>query len=458
MDAKKADSLNEAQRTAVVHKDGPMMVLAGPGSGKTFVLVEHIKYLVEVYGIDPSSIMVITFTREAAKEMMERAMKKQAADGVTFGTFHSVFLGILKEYCSYDSSDIAERKFCIELMHKVLNSNLYNGFENASSDMAEYVLNIISRMKNGDDIWSIIRDRNEAANYMRIYKSFEREMRMQKKLDYDDMLLLCKNLFLENENALNAIRKKYKYFLIDEFQDINRIQFEIIKLMTHPLNNLFIVGDDDQSIYGFRGSRPDIMLGFKDEFKNAKTVLLNINYRSSQSIVDASLKLIENNEKRYKKLFKAAKKGGRHVRVESFSDEREMLERLCYELKLMYNRNNKYSDSAVLYRINKNAVILMKYLNKYKIEYSQNIREENKLNLMTFHASKGLEFEQVYIIFASEGISPWKAAISKDEISEERRMFYVAMTRAKTQLHIFYTKKLYNTKVKMSRFADEILR
>lgn len=283
-------------------------------------------------------------------------------------------------------------------------------------------------------------------------------MRKQKKLDYDDMLLLCKNLLAENENILKAIRKRYRYFLIDEFQDINELQYEIIKLMIYPDNNLFIVGDDDQSIYGFRGSRPELMLGFKNEFKNAKTVLLNINYRSSQTIVDASLKLIENNEKRYRKIFKAARRLGRAVRIEGFSNESEMLEKLCYELKLMYNANIKYSDSAVLYRVNKNAVMLIKYLNKYNISFSQNMRAEDRLNLMTFHASKGLEFEQVYIIFASEGICPWKTAVNNDEISEERRMFYVAMTRAKSQLHIFYTKKLYNAKVKISRFAAEILR
>ncbi len=458
MDSNKTDRLNEAQRAAVMHKDGPMMVLAGPGSGKTFVLVEHINYLIKVYGINPANILVITFTREAAKEMKERALKKQAADGVTFGTFHSVFLSILKEYCGYDSSNIAERKFCIELMHTILNTNIYKGFEKASSDMAEYVLNVIGRMKNGEAIWNIINDNNEACTYMRIYKSFEKEMRKQKKLDYDDMLLLCKNLLAENENILKAIRKRYRYFLIDEFQDINELQYEIIKLMIYPDNNLFIVGDDDQSIYGFRGSRPELMLGFKNEFKNAKTVLLNINYRSSQTIVDASLKLIENNEKRYRKIFKAARRLGRAVRIEGFSNESEMLEKLCYELKLMYNANIKYSDSAVLYRVNKNAVMLIKYLNKYNISFSQNMRAEDRLNLMTFHASKGLEFEQVYIIFASEGICPWKTAVNNDEISEERRMFYVAMTRAKSQLHIFYTKKLYNAKVKISRFAAEILR
>ncbi|MDO4438259.1 MAG: ATP-dependent helicase [Eubacteriales bacterium] len=458
MNCKKTNSFNEAQQTAVIHKDGPMMVLAGPGSGKTFVLVEHISYLTKTYGIDPESLLVITFTREAAKEMKERAMKKGADTRITFGTFHSVFLSILKEYCGYKVSDIVERKFCIQLMRKILNSGNYKGFENATSDMAEYVINIIGRMKNGEDIFSIIENKAEAGTYICIYKKYESEMRKYNKIDYDDMLLLCRNLLVENKSILAKLRNRYKYFLIDEFQDINELQFEIIKLMSYPYNNLFIVGDDDQSIYGFRGSRPEIMLNFESEYRDVQKVVLNINYRSSQAIVDASLKLIENNEIRYKKLFKAAKKGGRAVRIEGFADEREMLDTLCKELILMHNGNIKYSDFAVLYRVNKNAVILTKYLNEYAIPFTQNEKNDENLALMTFHASKGLEFNQVYIIFATEGICPWKSSVSKAEISEERRMFYVAMTRAKAQLHIFYTKKLYNAKVKKSRFIDEILR
>ncbi|MDO4487782.1 MAG: UvrD-helicase domain-containing protein [Eubacteriales bacterium] len=288
---------NAGQISAINHNEGPMLVLAGPGSGKTYTLVRRIDNLVSVRKVKPSEILVITFTKAAASEMRERYLKHAGLDSteVTFGTFHSVFLRILSENGVTSGCTLATEEQCLKIIRNVARERLK---DEAPSDM-ELMLTLdeIGRMKNG---------MKSSYSYAEIlYKDLEREFERLRLIDYDDMMIKMLALLRNNEHVLASLRKRFRYLLVDEFQDINRVQYEIVKLLSAPQNNVFAVGDDDQSIYGFRGSDPEIMKRFPNDFPGTKIVNLNINYRSSREIVKTSLKLINNNKNRYKKKLKS---------------------------------------------------------------------------------------------------------------------------------------------------------
>ena len=601
------------QEQAIRHRDGPMMVLAGPGSGKTTVITHRIKYLTEDCRINPSDILVITFTRAAAEEMKERYVRLTgAARGVSFGTFHSIFFQILKLAYRYTAQNIVRTEQQMQFIRELAGKE-----ELELEDENEFVTSVLSEISSikGEmiDLRHYYSKNCPDETFRRIFSGYEEQMRRSGLIDFDDMMVMCWQLFRERKDILAAWQKRYRYILIDEFQDINRLQYEIIRLIAQPENNLFIVGDDDQSIYRFRGARPEIMLGFERDYKNAKRILLDVNYRCTAEIAGPSLRLIENNEKRFKKNIRTAGARGKNIITRVWQDSFEENNRIAGEIKQYLEAGYQYSDIAVLYRTNSGPRLLMEKLMEYNLpfrakdtvpnlyehwisrniltyikialgsrersdflqiinrpnryisrdslrnqtvdfgelknwygekdwmvdrienleydlkavsrmsplaavnyirqgigydgfleeyagfrrmkpeelletadqlkesaagyktyeewfrhieDYAEELKrqasagkaaEEDAVTLATMHGSKGLEFKIVYILDANEGVTPHSKAALDEDIEEERRLFYVAMTRAKERLHVYAVKERYHKKVEVSRFVEEYL-
>lgn len=611
-------SMNESQLQAVRHFKGPMMVLAGPGSGKTTVITHRVKCLIDEYGVEPGSILVITFTRAAADEMKQRFQK--LADGrslpVNFGTFHAVFFSILKHAYRYDASNIIREEQRIRIIRE-----LVDRLQMEVEDEAEFTASVLSEisMVKGE-MMSL--DHYYSKNcpeemFKKLYRGYEEALAGKGLLDFDDMLAMCYELFTARRDILAAWQQKYRYILIDEFQDINRVQYEIVRMLAAPENNLFIVGDDDQSIYRFRGARPEIMLGFEKDYPQTKRVLLGINYRSTARIVDAAGRLIRHNRTRFDKKLQAARGEGREVTTEEWDDANAETRGIVKEILDYVKMGFRLSDIAVLYRTSMEPRLLMERLMEYNVpfqmrdalpnlyehwitqdilayiriardelakyrqarradvlriinrpkryvnrealegqviswdslkswyqdknwmverieqmeydlkmiermapvaavnyirkavgyddylreyaeyrrmkpeellnvadqiqesasgfktveawfdhmkEYGENLKAQARqrgkqdtdcVSLMTMHSSKGLEFPIVYILDANEKVTPHHKAVLDADLEEERRMFYVAMTRAKDRLHVCYVKERYGKKQDRSRFIDE---
>ncbi len=612
-------AFHESQQRAIRHKDGPMMVLAGPGSGKTTVITHRVKYLVEKHGVEPGSILVITFTKAAAAEMKQRFQKLMGGRSlpVSFGTFHAVFFSILKHAYRYDASNIVREEqrlqFIRELMDK-LDLDVEDEAEFAGSILSE-ISAVKGDMINLDYYYS--KNCSEAI-FKKLYKGYEEALLRKNLLDFDDMLVMCYELFTQRKDILSAWQRKYRYILVDEFQDINRVQYEIVKMLALPENNLFIVGDDDQSIYRFRGAKPEIMLGFGKDYPGMQQTLLGINYRSTANIVDTAGNLIAHNKTRFPKAIRADRGVGRPVVTAVWEDAQAETKGIVEEIQDYVRMGYHYADIAVLYRTNMEPRLLMERLMEFNIpfqmrdalpnlydhwitqdiltyiriardelakhrrarraeairiinrpkrfisrealegqeiswdavkswyqdkdwmverieqleydlkmigkmapvaavnyirkavgyddylrEYAQYrrmkaeellemadqlqesaagfktmeawfvhmeeygeqlkqqaIRKERDMDcvtLMTMHSSKGLEFPVVYILDANERVTPHHKAVLEEDLEEERRMFYVAMTRAKDRLHVCYTKERYGKKQDRSRFIDEYL-
>ena len=349
------DKLNENQRKAVKHVEGPCMVLAGPGSGKTRVITYRIVNMIINNNIPPARILAISFTKNSSMEMKNRALqicKDNRISKVTFGTFHAVFFRILKYFGRYDVSSILDEK-TKRLTIKGILKNLK--VENGEDDeTVGQVINEISYVKNElmdkRDFESEVLTKDEFINTYNMYDEYKEQV---KKIDFDDMLLRTYNLLSTNRQALDMVRNVYKYILVDEFQDINRVQFEVLKLMANPNNNIFVVGDEDQSIYGFRGARPDFLLQFEEFFTGTEKILLDINYRSQKEIIDVSNKLIEKNITRYDKTIKCNRGAGGNVKYimpkDSEDEAIQIGKEILEEIKKDYV---EYSDFAVIYRTN----------------------------------------------------------------------------------------------------------
>ena len=349
------DKLNENQQTAVNHIDGPCMVLAGPGSGKTRVITYRIANMVVNKEIKPTSILAISFTKASSVEMKNRALslsKDYRMNKVTYGTFHSVFFRILRYFEKYNLDSIFDEKSKRLVLRGILKSL---NVENADDDETiGQVINEISYVKNewmeNRDFKSEILSSDE---FTKTYTMYEEHKNQINKIDFDDMLIKTYHLLQNNKSALDMVRNVYKYILVDEFQDINKVQFEVLKLIANPRNNIFVVGDEDQSIYGFRGSRPDFLLEFEAYFEDTKKVLLDINYRSKNEIIDVANRLIEKNENRYEKVMKCNQGEGASVNYVSPQDSEEealfIAKEILEEIKKYYV---EYTDFAVIYRTN----------------------------------------------------------------------------------------------------------
>ena len=349
---------SSAQKSALSHKDGPMMVLAGPGSGKTTVITHRIKRLLE-QGVSPSGILVITFTKAAAREMKERfssLMRQGVCQGeredwsrVSFGTFHAIFYQILKLAYGFQAGSVLgeeeKRRFFKEYIGQS---------ELEVEDEGEFIaslMNEISYVKGNRLDLNCYYARNCPEEWFKkLYQGYEDMLRSMGKIDFDDILTMCYDLFTERKDILKAWQRKYRYILVDEFQDINRIQYEIVKMLAKPENNLFIVGDDDQSIYRFRGARPEIMLGFEKDFPGTKRVLLAENYRSSREIVEASLRLISHNRVRYVKELIPVHGQGRPADVVIYENPLQETGQVARKIRQYAEAGYGYGDMAVLFR------------------------------------------------------------------------------------------------------------
>lgn len=353
--------LNKAQREAVTWGEGPLLLLAGPGSGKTFTITNRILFLLE-QGVPPERILVITFTREAASSMHRRFQKmSDKLYPVNFGTFHSVFYHILQESGRFRSlkllSEFQKRNLIIPILKKY-NEQPGEAYAQTIGEDAAKVLAAISFYKNTGNSDKAV---EKMPVYLRIsFKEIFREYRetVQRAgaADFDDMLFECKKLLEDEKEVRSCWQSRFQHILIDEFQDINPIQYEVLKLLAAEPYNIFAVGDDDQSVYGFRGSRPDIMRQFTEEFR-AGRLLLDINYRCGKKIIDASLAVISENQNRFSKLLKAAPRragsGEEQVQIKSFLDREEENAYLVERLK---EWREKHVDDgeycAVLFRTN----------------------------------------------------------------------------------------------------------
>ena len=588
-----------------------MMVLAGPGSGKTSVIVERTAYMIREGRIPASSILVVTFSRAAAREMKERYLKftGEERSQVTFGTFHGVFYGILKNAYGFTAANILSEEEKFDILKEM--TLRYGGELAEEGDFPEEVAREISVVKCGriplEHYYSACCP-DEV--FREIYTGYRDTLKSRRKLDFDDMLLYCYELFVQRKDILAAWQQKFRYILVDEFQDISRLQYEIVRLLAQPENNLFIVGDDDQSIYHFRGARPEIMLNFTRDYPGVETVLLDVNYRCSGNILHTAMKVIDCNRKRFQKKLHTPNEAGNPVTVQEYANPREEYLDIVRKLKSRLDRGENLEDTALLLRTNQEGEGLVgalmeyqvpftmkeqlpnlfrhwicrniraylhmaagdrsrktflevmnrpnrylsrealtdteisfdrlrefyrdkdwmcdrlttlethlrilktlppyaamnfirkgmkyeEYLQEYAVyrrmkpeellevfdriqesaagmktleeweryieDYSQKLQDQAKkqehvregVTVSTLHASKGLEYDKVWILNVNEGNIPYKKAVLEDSIEEERRLFYVGMTRAKKELSLCYVKRQYEREKDPSRFLEE---
>ena len=361
---------NEAQTKAICHKNGPAMVLAGPGSGKTLVITRRVEYLIKKYGVRPEQILVITFTKAAAKEMRERFARITKDDRfpVTFGTFHGIYYGILKWAYRMNASNIFSEEEKMMLLREVI-----AGMELEIEDEKEFLQGIaseIGQIKNN----RLSLEEYESSNcsdqmFRQIYEEYERRRKLLKKIDFDDMLVLCYELFQKRPDILQMWQKKFQYILIDEFQDINQVQYDVIRMLALPENNLFIVGDDDQSIYRFRGARPEIMLGFSKDYPNAKSIILDVNYRSTKAVVSAARRVIERNKNRYQKEIITVNEQGDNVHIQEVRHPVEESHYVREQIAKAVAAGTEPSQIAVLYRTNTEPRALVETFMEYHIPF-----------------------------------------------------------------------------------------
>ena len=326
-------TLNQAQREAVTWSGGPLLVLAGPGSGKTFTVTKRILYLLE-RGIPPEEILVITFTKDAALTMQRRFQQmSDTFQPVHFGTFHSVFYHILKESGGARLSKLLNESQKKSLMTSILmqqgrQRGEYCRVQEISEDAVK-ILAAISVYKNTGDRERALSGMPPAGkeSFDGIFEAYTEEVRRAGAVDFDDMLFECRRLLAENPKVRESWQKRFRHILIDEFQDCNFMQYEVVKLLATEPYNLFVVGDDDQSIYGFRGAQPDILRQFVQDFHAGK-LLLDVNYRCGPEIVSSSLSVISENRNRFPKVLRAGgdssgQRAENGVRIRAFQDRKE---------------------------------------------------------------------------------------------------------------------------------------
>lgn len=336
-------TFNKEQLIAINHKKGPMLVLAGAGSGKTTVLTYRIHNLIANRSVKPQNILVLTFTKAAASEMEERFYKlMQRKVKVKFGTFHSVFLEILISNTNYRYADIASPRQQAEAIERAAyQMNYYLGAGDEVQDKTHEILRNIELVKNKKNETMDL----ETKDFYEYYQAYMTENHL---IDFSDMLLMTYQILVKNESILKFYQDCYRYILVDEYQDTNPIQNAILMLLSQPRNNLFCVGDDDQSIYGFRGSDPAVMLEFPKQFKNAQIVQLPVNYRCNQGIVTASNRLISYNHQRYEKNIYTVRSGD-GVIIQTFDNQQ--LEFQYVEDKILQRQHQiPYEENICLFR------------------------------------------------------------------------------------------------------------
>ncbi len=587
------------------------MVLAGPGSGKTSVIVERTAYMINEGKIPASSILVVTFSRAAATEMKERFLKFVNRDRseVTFGTFHGIFYGILKAAYNLNASNILSEEEKYSILREM--TEKFGQEMEQEGDFLEEIAKEISVVKgNCISLEHYYASCCSDEVFREIYNGYKNALRTRRKLDFDDMILCCYELFSQRPDILKAWQKKFVYILVDEFQDINSLQYKILQMLAAPANNLFIVGDDDQSIYHFRGARPEIMLNFTRDYPGAETVLLDVNYRCSGNILKTAMNVINCNKKRFRQKLNTPNDVGMPVTCKVFDNPREEAVCVAAALKKRLEKGEKLENTAILLRTNQEAESLITALMEYQIpftmkeqlpnlyrhwicrnllaylhmaagdrsrknflelmnrpnryisrdalknsqisfhdlreyykdndwmcdrittlethlrilgtlspfaavnfirkgmgyeeylreyaqfrrlkpeelleildrihestrgmknlkqwedyieDYTEKLNEQAKrqrdrkegVTVSTLHAVKGLEYDIVYILNVNEGSIPYRKAVLAEAVEEERRLFYVGMTRARRKLVLAYVNRQYEKEREPSRFLEE---
>lgn len=609
-------SLNHAQTEAVAHNKGPCMVLAGPGSGKTLTIAKRIEYLIMKHKVRPEEILVITFTKYAAWEMKNRTRSicGPSSYAVTFGTFHGIYYGILKWAYRLNQSNLLSDEEKYRILREILPGIDWDQEPEADEEkdyLQELAIEIGNVKNNCMDIEEYEPVKYTTEKFRKLYRTYEETKKKYRKIDFEDMLIQCRDLFMKRPDILKKWQEKFQYILVDEFQDVNQAQYDVVRMLAAPQDNLFVVGDDDQSVYGFRGAKPGIMMEFMKDYPKARQILLDVNYRSSGYIVKGALRVIGNNKIRFEKKIEAFRKPDETVHVQEVKDPVQEAEYVLERIREYREKGVSYMEMAVLYRTNVDARAMSELMTEYQIpfvmkehlnniyehfialdmisylrlsqgeydrkyflqianrpnryltresmktgnvsyeslrryyrdkdwmvdridqlewdmkmicdktpyaaiqyirkrmgydeflkeyaayrkissedlfavleeiwqnskgygtikewfehieSYGKMLKEQNKkngekegVNLMTMHAAKGLEFDTVFVIEANEGSCPYKKAIANEEIEEERRLFYVAMTRAKRKLVISYVKEKNGKDLLPSRFVSELL-
>ena len=609
-------SLNHAQTEAVAHNKGPCMVLAGPGSGKTLTIAKRIEYLIMKHKVRPEEILVITFTKYAAWEMKNRTRSicGPSSYAVTFGTFHGIYYGILKWAYRLNQSNLLSDEEKYRILREILPGIDWDQEPEADEEkdyLQELAIEIGNVKNNCMDIEEYEPVKYTTEKFRKLYRTYEETKKKYRKIDFEDMLIQCRDLFMKRPDILKKWQEKFQYILVDEFQDVNQAQYDVVRMLAAPQDNLFVVGDDDQSVYGFRGAKPGIMKEFMKDYPKARQILLDVNYRSSGYIVKGALRVIGNNKIRFEKKIEAFRKPDETVHVQEVKDPVQEAEYVLERIREYREKGVSYTEMAVLYRTNVDARAMSELMTEYQIpfvmkehlnniyehfialdmisylrlsqgeydrkyflqianrpnryltresmktgnvsyeslrryyrdkdwmvdridqlewdmkmicdktpyaaiqyirkrmgydeflkeyaayrkissedlfavleeiwqnskgygtikewfehieSYGKMLKEQNKkngekegVNLMTMHAAKGLEFDTVFVIEANEGSCPYKKAIADEEIEEERRLFYVAMTRAKRKLIISYVKEKNGKDLLPSRFVSELL-
>ena len=362
--------LNSSQKRAVAHLSGPMMVLAGPGSGKTSVIVERISYLIEEGKVAPGHILVVTFSRAAAKEMKERFLAKtgETRTDVTFGTFHGVFFGILVQAYHLTAANILTEKEKNAILRELAMEACPELA--AEGDFLEDVQREISTVKeNRIDPEHYYSASCPDEVFRKLFLGYTSRLNEKRKLDFDDMLLYSYRLFVTRPDILKSWQEKFTYILVDEFQDINHLQYDIIRMLAEPERNLFVVGDDDQSIYHFRGARPEIMLQFGKEYPEAAQVLLDVNYRCPGNVLETSMRLIGHNRKRFQKKLETPNPSGERVSSMAFETPAEQFRFVVKALRERMEKGETLSDTALLFRTNQEAEELVRILMEYQVPF-----------------------------------------------------------------------------------------
>ncbi len=414
------------QIQAIEHHTGPMLVLAGPGSGKTTVIVARVRYLIEERKIPPQRILVITFTRAAADEMKQRFLAQSAQTGVQFGTFHSIFFRILRQSYGYTLDDVLSETQKHQILRQILAQQQIQ-----AQDEEEYIRQFVSQLSlMQNELESTISFQPEGLpkdEFVAMVQAYEAAKAQMQKIDFDDMLTQCYALLSQNEKVRQYWQNRFSYILVDEFQDINQAQYACLQILAAPNQNLFVVGDDDQSIYGFRGARPDFMLDFPKDFPNTKTVILDVNFRSTGRIIRLAERAIAGNTSRYQKNIQGNRDIGAKVHVFTAEDSTDEAELIASKIAALLESGMPGEEIAILYRTNVQGGAFARALYRRGIAYHL---REGGMDVYTHWIAKDLE---AYLFLAEneESDSAFlricnkpKRYISKEALAQAETMPY----------------------------------
>ena len=368
------EDLNEKQREAVLYNDGPLLIIAGAGAGKTKTLTTKIAFLIEEKDISPYNILAITFTNKAAKEMKDRLFLQIGNDAkkLTVSTFHSFGLKLLRENyerLGYDKNFvIMDSDDSLTVVKKIIKDmgydpKIYN---------PRAIRNKISSCKN--EMTSPAQyERFAVSDYEKVikevYEKYETKLQRNNSVDFDDLLLLPIELFKKNPDVLEKYQNLYQYILIDEYQDTNEAQYILTKLLSEKNRKITCVGDDSQSIYSFRGANYKNILNFEKDYKDAKTILLEQNYRSTSTILNAANQVIKNNKMKKEKNLWTARGEGEKIKYYRAFNERDEAQYVIRKIKELINKNIEYKDIAVLYRTNAQSRVMEEEMLKENLPY-----------------------------------------------------------------------------------------